>query len=1016
MSIPPLVCSTPPPPDQCEDDKDHDDYEYNLSQEEDENNDYDFGNYPTFNHFQSLGVTLNIVKDEENQEIKVTPDKVSVNSEKETEECDTVLDTKDTSECKLGHEDDFDIEDLDLKIDSESSGSSVKDNSSVDEISKHENPIGVTSGHIPNLSSVESQYDNSCLPISNSQTESFEHIEGQTSKLERIETNNFQEETNDIHKTENTTIQNVLEVTGENEVVCSNLGEPSNILEDATDDDFGDFDEFQFIAPEGNPNNSLYSNKNPWEDKVPDDSEFGQFTANFDNNEMIPQNAVLEVVSDKSSSYQNNPDVLNDDSFGDFEDFQSSATQNETKDAPEEGFCDSVPVLNLQSIENETQILESINKVLSSLFEEEISEPMDEDEIKLESMLSETWGHLTETDVRQPYIINWNSSLGQKTLLRALCIDSRNILFGPKWSHNMPKYAANLTSAPLQPQKQLSSTSHPEVTISEKTTSKPNNWSDPFSANGQESCNTQNENNVIQPRPTDLDVFEAAISTKPDKIYSSVLNVQPIRQINLPDTHIFTPTDSETPRSKTIHYDNNPNGLLHQDIADKHENQVQAPQSQSSYDKPNKVDDDDYLEFQEFRTTPKMNTLPEINNQTGQSIVKHDEIVSIMNPLPKPSIAYQTQLLQPIKIEPAIPTLNWPDPGEVKEEFNDFSDFTSTSSWVDKSSSNPQLESIKANSVHSNITHESSNIQETIPEKEIIHASNENSLDEDFDTFKSAVPPVNKKVDFSTDGLNNELGNNSMASNIIQSGFEHSFLKDSNFKTDNVSFENIVKSNESTSHTLGLVMNITEPTNKNTPTMGTQLPMNLLQPMPASSTTTLTSNQQKSGQILQPLSLESYSQINWPSPGIDLQDLSRFNPVETLHSLKSDLSASAQSKGSPIQTNKPAVNNIVQEDDVWGEFVSSKPTPQLLQTKKQTTFGDDDEWTDFVSSPSVKPHNGLNTISLNVHTNSNIQKIQNQSKYIIKSNQISLDIPTLNYITPKTNNHKSNNDRHFQNL
>lgn len=55
----------------------------------------------------------------------------------------------------------------------------------------------------------------------------------------------------------------------------------------------------------------------------------------------------------------------------------------------------------------------------------------------------------------------------------------------------MPKYAATLSAAPLQPQKQatLSSTSQGEAVavMPEKTTSKSaDNWSDPFTSDGQE--------------------------------------------------------------------------------------------------------------------------------------------------------------------------------------------------------------------------------------------------------------------------------------------------------------------------------------------------------------------------------------------------------------------------------------------------------------------------------------------------------------------------------------------------
>lgn len=55
----------------------------------------------------------------------------------------------------------------------------------------------------------------------------------------------------------------------------------------------------------------------------------------------------------------------------------------------------------------------------------------------------------------------------------------------------MPKYAATLSAAPLQPQKQApqsnSSQNEAVAVISEKTASKPaSTWSDPFTSDGQE--------------------------------------------------------------------------------------------------------------------------------------------------------------------------------------------------------------------------------------------------------------------------------------------------------------------------------------------------------------------------------------------------------------------------------------------------------------------------------------------------------------------------------------------------
>lgn len=52
----------------------------------------------------------------------------------------------------------------------------------------------------------------------------------------------------------------------------------------------------------------------------------------------------------------------------------------------------------------------------------------------------------------------------------------------------MPKYAANLSVAPLQPQKQTSTPSSVSQSepIADKTASKPTTWSDPFTSDGQE--------------------------------------------------------------------------------------------------------------------------------------------------------------------------------------------------------------------------------------------------------------------------------------------------------------------------------------------------------------------------------------------------------------------------------------------------------------------------------------------------------------------------------------------------
>lgn len=498
-------------------------------------------------------------------------------------------------------------------------------------------------------------------------------------------------------------------------------------------------------------------------------------------------------------------------------------------------------------------------------------------------------------------------------------------------------------------------------------------------------------------------MLEATVKPKPE-LFSSTINIQPLRQISLPDTHIFTPTDSETPRSKTIHYDSSPSVLLPQNAMESNKNISDTLNPQPSTSTAPDVDNE-YWEFQDFKGASETSASQPSEQSENASTTK---------------ITHGTQLLQPIKLDPIMPKLNWPDPGEVKETFDDFSDFVSNSPSTQDNEkhelSNPAtLDNSKSSS-------EPERPFATVRNETKMEGSTSNAgdgFDDEFDTFQSALPTSKSTAEFNFTNFNSEatLHVNTSPQKMPQSlnDFDNVFPKIP--KSETISFSNPIGPNNSlVQNPMPLPVNsiTSENSVKSLPVMPTSSMSNtnLLQPTPASSSST--QSQQKSGQILQPLSLESYSQINWPNPGIDLQDLSRFNPVETLQSLKSDLSANNHSKGASPVHQVNSTNSQASDDDIWGEFVSSKPKQQ--PPPKKTTFADDDEWTDFVSSPSVKPQNGLNTISFNVHTNLSMQKTPNQGKYAKKNNQIQLDIPSLNYITPKSSSHKTYNDKHFQNL
>ncbi|XP_047513812.1 uncharacterized protein LOC125055399 isoform X1 [Pieris napi] len=963
MSIPPLVCSTPPPPDQCEEDKQIDEFDlqYRLSPEdEDENDEYNYGN---FNNFHDV-MPNNDALEPQNETSKEKTDHSIIEIIKHSKHSPSKQNSIDKVTI-----DDVAIEDLNLKVEQESDlvDQVVSNNSNVDEDS---DTYGITcfTPHIESPDKSTLCVNSNVVTEESNEENEVESVIPELNDLSLFSKEGEESPTKLLEHSEGDIVSN--EVLVQN--ITSECEESKQDLH--TSDDFDDFEDFKFTT---NSNyNIIESAGNPWESKHPKDFNFGDFKADFDANETIDEELHNEKLNDEIINSQAELDNSEDEDFGDFDDFKSSVN----KEIVEEHASQHVTVLNFQSNENEGQVIESIKNILFNIFPDDLPDSETAFDGNLESSLGETWHHLKEIDVRQPYIVYWNNSLGQKTLLKALCIDSRNILFGPKWNSSMPKYATNLCGAPLKPQKSPTTPQQPDLSAEK---SKENiTWTDPFTSTGQgytyaeallldlehlmttldqmahkqstlkisELLSTANssdrEKTLKESRPADLNVFGSSITvSKLDKIHSSTLSVQPLRHINLPDTHIFTPTDSETPRSKTIHYDITPPVLLPQSIENHGINPEISTQKKSTFE-----NNDDYWEFQDFKGTA----------ESAQNIdIKTEETID-----PNAGMVLQSQLLQPVKVEPTVPTLNWPDPGEVKETFDDFSDFVSSTAWNNDNSSTAEAASHP-------------------PSASLIGTAPCDNVEDEFETFQSApTPAFNQKC--------------AETSSPETSKFSNEVIRRLPSDTLNIRPNEVFTPNTVQNHNISV----------NTTSKSSPVNTSILKPMnPGPSVI----RPQKAGQILQPLSLESYSQINWPKPGIDLQNLSSFNPLESFEAFKSE---SGSSKGaSPVHKIASVAVNETLDDDIWGDFVSSKP--KHAAPKKSQLVADDDEWTDFVSSPSVS-QNSLNTISFNVATNSTMQKMSNQS--VSKNNQIALDVPVLNYITPKSNSRGVCVDKHFQNL
>ncbi|CAH4031897.1 unnamed protein product [Pieris brassicae] len=928
MSIPPLVCSTPPPPDQCEDDKhiDEFDLQYRLSPEDEEENDeYNYGNFHNFHNPMSNNEDLV----PQNETCKVKTDHTIIGVIKHSQHSPSNQHSIDKATI-----DDVAIEDLNLKVEQESDlvDQVESNNSNVEEDS---DAYGITyfTPHIESPDKSTLCINTNVVTEENNDENEVESVIPELNDFSLFSQQGEELSSKLLEESEGEIVKN--EVLIEN--ITSQCEESKQDLKSC--DDFDDFEDFKFTT---NSNyNIIESAGNPWESKDPKDFNFGDFKANFDVNETILEELHNEKLNDEINISQGDLDNSEDEDFGDFDDFKSSVN----KEIVEEHTSQHVTVLNFQNNDNEGQVIESIKNILFNIFPDDLPDSKTAFDGNLESSLGETWHHLKEIDVRQPYIVYWNNSLSQKTLLKALCIDSRNILFAPKWNSSMPKYATNLSGAPLKPQKPPTTPQQPDLNAEK---SKENiTWTDPFTSTGQGSNSSDREKSLKESRPADLNVFGNSITvSKLDKIHSSTLSVQPLRHINLPDTHIFTPTDSETPRSKTIHYDITPPVLLPQE-----NHSINAEESTQK-------NNDDYWEFQDFKGTAD-------SGQTVDIKTEHKETINA-----NAGMILQSQLLQPVKVEPTMPKLNWPDPGEVKETFDDFSDFISSTAWNNDNSSTTEAASHQ-------------------PSASLIRTVPCDNVEDEFETFQSAPTPASNQICAET--LSPEI---SKFSNEVTQ--ERLPSDTSNIRPNEVLTPITVQNHN-------ISVNITS---KYSP-----VNTSILKPVNAGPSLI---RPQKAGQILQPLSLESYSQINWPKPGIDLQNLSSFNPLESLEAFKSDSGSSGASKGaSPVHKVSSVAVNETLDDDIWGDFVSSKP--KHVAPKKSQLLADDDEWTDFVSSPSIS-QNSLKTISFNVATNSTLHKMSNQS--VSKNNQLanSLDIPVLNYITPKSNSRGACVDKHFQNL
>ncbi|XP_049530636.1 mucin-4 isoform X2 [Anopheles darlingi] len=201
------------------------------------------------------------------------------------------------------------------------------------------------------------------------------------------------------------------------------------------DDDFDDFQEFAAFesgnhATETFPTASTSSNREVQQQQQQQPAQAMKSTAEAQDSVTLQQDTPgLEE------------DVEDDDEFGEFSDFKQSTTVSTN------AVVTSVPAFSM----------ESVHALLTTMFPITASDTATTTDTGQQSWtnIPENMLHSQLQDFDNTNAVSYqhSKSSSSKALVTALGIDSRNIMYGPKWNSSMPRFAANLSFNPLEPLK-----------------------------------------------------------------------------------------------------------------------------------------------------------------------------------------------------------------------------------------------------------------------------------------------------------------------------------------------------------------------------------------------------------------------------------------------------------------------------------------------------------------------------------------------------------------------------------
>uniref|UniRef100_A0A182THN2 Clathrin_bdg domain-containing protein n=1 Tax=Anopheles melas TaxID=34690 RepID=A0A182THN2_9DIPT len=224
-------------------------------------------------------------------------------------------------------------------------------------------------------------------------------------------------------------------------------------VSELADDDFDDFQEFATFSDQpvvATVSAHSGEKSEPEPDRPEAASSLASSTSTVENERKDVNTQLAAAINAATvvSEHQHQDDNAGDDDDDDFGEFSDFKQPEATVSAPALSTTTSLPTFSM----------ESVQKLLEAMFPSAVPEPVGTDTGQQAVAAnhiptSKLHTQLQDFDNTSALAYQYSKSSSSKTLVTALGIDSRNIMYGPKWNSSMPRFAANLSFNPLEPLK-----------------------------------------------------------------------------------------------------------------------------------------------------------------------------------------------------------------------------------------------------------------------------------------------------------------------------------------------------------------------------------------------------------------------------------------------------------------------------------------------------------------------------------------------------------------------------------